>query len=541
MTIGKKESQFTVKTTITDSDLIRMLVPGQNLTISFGDFKSSLGVTGELSQVGDPLGAPILDKTSATQNNIRNLEDGAGVSFSVSAQNGAIGKWNVAQDSAGVSLTSGLTNKQPVISSLSAGLGISILKTGDEITLTNTVDPATGLSNRIVVTVAADLSGTLDPTKEYFIDGIVDMGSQSIEVPVGGLNLTGYNFDVSKLTSSAAAYTMFTSPVGGSGNLLGKDYAIEVTGVGSQVYNLVSSTGFDAFEFARINYNNCSSLGVIDNYRQGLEVGTGRFGGKPELTLAGVWLGGYFIDTSIIRGMTDGAYSLFKAGVGFVMTSRFRSNMNLDLPTTASFFDFAPGNFVNPSTLQIEGAIVTRNGAFDATDSNIAPNITEADLVSNWMGNNGMPNTFEGGSIGVTTELVTTINTIGVFEDVAATLWTSADLQHFDSPSSGQLRHLGNTPREFNVFADFVVDSTSGNVLTLRVVKWDDSASSFVTVLDQSRQVNALVGGRDVAFFNVNINTTLDQNDFIKLQVANQTTTGDATAESDSYYVVEAR
>ncbi|MGB2264938.1 MAG: hypothetical protein ACPH3C_07105, partial [Glaciecola sp.] len=266
---------------------------------------------------------------------------------------------------------------------------------------------AGGLVNRITVTQASDLAGVLDSTKEYFIDGVIDMGSQTIEIPAGGLSLSGYDFNTSKLISSAAAYTMFTSPIGGSGDLLGKDYAVEVTGAGSSVYNLTSNTGFDAFEFARINYNDCSSLGIITNYRQGLEVGTGRFGGKPELTLDGPWVGGYFIDTSIIRNMVDGAYSLFKAGASFTMTSRFRTNMNLDLPASASFFDFSAANFINPSTLIVEGAIVTRNGVFNATDSNITPNIAGSDLVSDWRDNNGMPNTFEGGSIGVTTELAT--------------------------------------------------------------------------------------------------------------------------------------
>ena len=403
------------------------------------------------------------------------------------------------------------------------------------------IPPVGGLEKRIRVSQASDLAGDLDSTSEYFIDGVVDMGSQQITVPVGGLNLSGYNFDVSRLISSAAAYTMFISPIGGSGNLLGKDYGIEVTGAGSQVYDITSATGFDAFEFARINYNDCSSLGVITDYRQGLEVGTGRFGGKPELTLAGTWLGGFFIDTSIVRQMEDGAYSLFKAGVGFSMASRFRSNMNLDLPASANFFDFSAANFVNPSTLQIEGAIVTRGGVFDATDANITPNIAAANLVCSWDSNNGMPNTFEGASIGVTTEVVTTINTIGVYEDLLATAWAVSDLQHFDNPAGNQLRHLGNTPREYKVIADFLIDSNSNDVLTLRVSKWDNSAASFSVVLDQSRQVNSLVGGRDVAFFGININTTLDQNDYIKLEVANQTSTANATAEVDSYYVVEQR
>ena len=55
----------------------------------------------------------------------------------------------------------------------------------------------------------------------------------------------------------------------------------------------------NAFEFTRVNYINCTSLGDIYDYRQGLESGTGRFGGSPSLTLHGVWVGGYRITTSV--------------------------------------------------------------------------------------------------------------------------------------------------------------------------------------------------------------------------------------------------
>ena len=125
------------------------------------------------------------------------------------------------------------------------------------------------------------------------------MGTTQITIPATGINLTGYNFDVSGLVSSEDNYTMFVSDVGGSGNVLGKDYKVDVTGVNSQVYDLTDATGFNAFEFARINYNGCTSLGEINGYRQGLETGTGRFGGSPSLTLSGTWLGGYRITTSI--------------------------------------------------------------------------------------------------------------------------------------------------------------------------------------------------------------------------------------------------
>ncbi|YP_010660143.1 hypothetical protein PP590_gp11 [Pseudoalteromonas phage HS1] len=397
------------------------------------------------------------------------------------------------------------------------------------------------LKDRVAVRSASQLAGTLSSSKEYFIDGIIDMGTQSVEVPAGGLYLTGYNFDTSKLISSEPNYTMFTSPVGGSGNIVGKDYGIEVTGANSKVYDISGDTGFEAFEFSRINYNDCESLGEINNYRQGFETGTGRFGGKPELTLSGTWVGGYFIESSIVRSLADGAYSLFKAGTALTLGSRFRTNMNVDLPASASFFDFSPTNFPNPSTLQVDSAIVTRLGAQDATDLNYTPNISASDLACSWSNNVGMPNTFEGGSIGIGASAVTNINTIDVFEDVAATSWITADLQHFDNPVGGQLRHLGINPREYKTIASLTIEGANNDVLTLRVVKWDDSASSFVTVLDQVRPVNNLVGARDVAFFNINVNTRLDQNDYIKLQVANNSGTANVTAETDGYLVVEQR
>lgn len=400
----------------------------------------------------------------------------------------------------------------------------------------------TPLTGRIVVKQASDF-GVIDSTKEYFLDGVIDFTGTglSIEVPSGGIYITGYNFDTSGLKCTDAAFTLFTSPVGGSGNVLFKDFLVDIQGAGSQLYNIVGNTGFEAIEVDRVNFNNCASLGTVDNYRQGLETGTGRFGGTPELTLAGAWVGGYFIDVSIVRSLTAGSYSLYKAGTAFAMASRFRSNQNIDLPAGVSFFDFAPSQFTNPSTVQLDGVIITRAGAFDATDSLYTPNMTAGSLSSNWTNNTGMPNTFEGGSIGVTTEATTTITVDGQFEDLDATLWTAADLQHFDNPSGNQLRHLGNTPRDYKVVASFVLESTQNNVVALRVSKFDSSSTSTSTVLTQSRQVNNLQGGRDVAFFNININTTLDKDDYIFLEVANIGATNNITAEVDSYYVVEER
>ena len=99
------------------------------------------------------------------------------------------------------------------------------------------------------------LGGTIDSTKEYFIDGIIDMGTTQITVPTTGLTLRGYSFDISGLTSSENNYTMFISEsiAIGSGSVLGFDYYVSVTGTSSKVYELYDASGFNAFEIQRVN------------------------------------------------------------------------------------------------------------------------------------------------------------------------------------------------------------------------------------------------------------------------------------------------
>ena len=396
----------------------------------------------------------------------------------------------------------------------------------------------TSATSTVVVKQASDLSGTLLSTVVYFIDGIIDMGSQSIEVPAGGLSLIGSTFDVSQLTSSAVGYTMFTSPLGGSGNLLGKDLSFEVTGGGSEVFNLVSATGFEVFEFSRIKFNECSSLGTVDNYRQGFEDGSSRLGGSPSLILKGAWSGGYRIINSIVRGLSGIATApLFSAGAGFTMQSRFITDINCDLPTLAPLLDFSPINFPNPSTLQIRDAIVTRDGAMHATDANITPNVAATDLCSAWSDNIGLKNTFVGGVNVLAIEAETVISTINIPVGINGT-WVPYGLVHFDSPSAGRLRHLGNDPTEFRVPFDFVLEGADGDQYEIRLIK-DDGAETLV--YSQTRVINNLQGTRNVAYFDATTYVELNQGDSVFWQVLNKSSTANCTLEDSSQFNVEAR
>jgi hypothetical protein len=368
------------------------------------------------------------------------------------------------------------------------------------------------------------------------------MGTTQITVPTTGLTIAGLSFDISGLTSSEDNYTMFVSesPLIGSGNLLGADYLVSVTGAGSKVYELYDATGFNAFEFSRINFIDCTDLGDLYDYRQGLEDGTGRFGGSPSLTLHGLWRGGYRITTSIVRSLAGTMTKpLFKEGLVFQMNSRFLSDINCDLPTLAPFCDFQEANFPNPSTVQLKGAIFTRDGGFNPNDSNIFSNLQASDLACDWDNNIGIKNTFIGGGLNNTSEVQTTIVTQGVAVDLNGT-FASRDLQHFDSPSNGRLRHIGTNPTDFLVSWDFLIDGKDNDNYELFLIKIDSFANVTVEFA-QVRTVNNFQGGRDVGIWSGTTPITLNQNDVVFWQVANLLDTDNCTLELDSTWTITER
>lgn len=392
------------------------------------------------------------------------------------------------------------------------------------------------ITSQKIVKQASDLSGTLDSTITYFIDGIVDMGSQSIEVPAGGLSISGATFSVSQLISSAGAYTMFTSPVGGSGNLVLKDLAVSTSGAGSSVFGLTDTNGLSAIEIKVVNFNDCTSLGYLDGYRQGLESGTGRFGGTPELEFRNTWIGGYRTETTIARAM--GSFtSLFKAGAGFTFDGRVILGMNCDLPISGAFCDFAPANITNDESLEIANARVTRNGVLDSSDTTTHPNIDHTNVKSLWSNNTGIPNTTKYIKASVITEVETTISTINTYYPLLGTFNVETS-SHLSMPSNGEFELLSGNG-SYQIVGDLVIAGGTNDVLNMRVTKSTDGGITYPEEITHiRRQVNALVGGRDVAFFPLNLIATLRDGDRVRLEIENQSGVTNVTAEIDSYFII---
>ena len=377
----------------------------------------------------------------------------------------------------------------------------------------------------------------IDSSKEYFIDGIIDIGAFQIVVPVTGITLTGYSFDISGLVSSEPNYTMFVSEseVIGSGNLLGTNYFIQVDGSKSKVHNLYDSNGTHAIEYNKVNFINCSSLGDLHNYRQYLETGTGRFGGKCDLFFNGA-MNGARISTSIARG-TASNVALFREGVSLTFSGRFITDINADLNTLGALFDFSDTNFTNDESLIIKGAFVTRNGLINASDTTIYPNIDNTSVKSLWSDNTGLPNTTKYIKGVVTTEVETVISAINTYYPLEGT-FTIEQSSHFDNPSNGQYRLLSGNGT-YQITGDLSIAGTQNNEIDIRITKSTDGGGTFPVEINHiKRIINAFSGARDVGFFPINFIATLKEGEIIRIEVENKSGTGNVTAEIDSYLIV---
>jgi len=126
---NKKISNFPVSTTIPAGSLIDFVYNGVNYSITDANFYAALGVTGTMSQAGDPTTVPILD-VAGSDYKIRNGEAGPGIKLSVSDQGGITIEHNFSQDTTQLPLVTDITADSPVFPSFEASTGIAIVKDG---------------------------------------------------------------------------------------------------------------------------------------------------------------------------------------------------------------------------------------------------------------------------------------------------------------------------------------------------------------------------------------------------------------------------
>ena len=141
---GIKKSNFPAKTSIPSASTFDYVSGGVNYKITIEDMLTAFGTTGTLQQEGAVSGVPVLDDQGIVKG-IRNIEPGAGLVASVSAENGVSIASGIQQNVAGdASLFDDLTISNPTAASFVGGSGMTITKADDQITF----DAAGGLANR---------------------------------------------------------------------------------------------------------------------------------------------------------------------------------------------------------------------------------------------------------------------------------------------------------------------------------------------------------------------------------------------------------
>ena len=177
---GVKQSDFTAQTSIPSGSFLGFFANGYNYKISYTNFLSGLGVTGTIVQDGAVTGTPVLD-VQGTVNNIRNIEDGAGIVTNVSAENGIEIAHNFTVDTTGEPLMLNISDPSPTFVSLVAGNGIDLSTVGDTIEIsaqqaqlygqvymqgnsTATVVASTATAVLVAGTWTVDLSGSFTGT-----------------------------------------------------------------------------------------------------------------------------------------------------------------------------------------------------------------------------------------------------------------------------------------------------------------------------------------------------------------------------------------
>ncbi|MDC0657050.1 hypothetical protein N6L27_03470 [Leisingera sp. SS27] len=375
-----------------------------------------------------------------------------------------------------------------------------------------------------VVRTAADLAGDLDSSTLYLIDGVIDMGSQSITVPAGGLTLRGQDFGVSGLISTAAGYTMFVTPGGGhSGTLLMRDMYVTTSGAGSQVFNLDNQGNGGAVECTDFNFVSCTSIGTLTAYRQGLWSNFATIACTDGLTMDGTWSGGFAILTAII--VAAGAPftgTLLKAGGSLIVNGSIRSDLNaLQLDASGEISDFAPANIANDAEFRMTG--VRCNPA--ATPF---PNMPATSVKARYSNCVGFRNTYVGSQWSITAEAATTIGAANTPVKMAGTT-TYADQNWFDNTTDNAMRYIGSDQIGVEIHGELSFTGTNGNQINVILRHWVESSSSYVDLAETGPFTMNAAGRAE----NIGLHafSDFDQNDRLEVWVENQTTANNVTAK----------
>ena len=137
------------------------------------------------------------------------------------------------------------------------------------------------------------------------------------------------------------------------------------------------------------------------------------------------------------------------------------------------------------------------------------------------------------GEMAITATAETTINNTVDYEDIAGTFTLSAFDHNWDMNVNGQMRYIGPAHRICHFAVSVSLTSASNNqTFRLRVAK--NGVSIAASEID-----TFIATGADVSAFALHAFTDVVTNDFFTLEIRNSTSTGNVTAETCNFFVMD--
>lgn len=406
------------------------------------------------------------------------------------------------------------------------------------------------------LTTATSADTLFDPSKVYFqtmqqlVDayalyggsvvyapiGMIDAGSVSLELTSENLIITGNDYFVSGIYSTANNYTMFKNAAGQfASNIDIMDCSFWTSGTSSKIFDLDGTGNSGAIEFSSCNIGDfagsTTEIGTLTGFRQFKTSNCGFFRTQGSLKFAGTWSGGFRITETIVLAQGAGT-KLFEPVAGLTFAGRCISDINAASvnPTTITF-DFVPGNFLLDGGFQLGDASFAPNSSISVTTDETSVKAYFTDCVE-------IRNTRPGFEAVWTTDTNTPLTVNTPTKALGTTVIDNATW--FEQTANNEWSYLSSLTKDLSVDLDINVDGGANDEITVHLMQWDDSASTWVAVKSKTRNISNVLGGIDVALFTFKARVDdFAENDRLSIYIENITDGTDAIVQAGSEIYVE--
>ena len=525
----QKISNFNVSTSLNNSDLFTFVVNGTNKNITFSNLQTSLGVLGKLSQVGDPLGVPILEVESPSVYNIRNLESSKGVIATVSAQNGvnlacnftqptATGAINLIEDlNSPIYNFRGIKTEEPISAEVDENGFIVISQSTSPLAQTNTV-------------IVSDITDFPDP-----VGGVITLEDDTNYILVQPITTSnrfvcGANGTITANNPFSPFFTYTGSDTFFTGTEV--NFAFRLVALNcpnATLFDFSSPLSASTIGMDTVTVISCDTVGFIDDLRSFNVTNVGVFSANQGLVVAGTTNWSVFSATKLRIESSNATF----VGIDFA-TSLHQA---VELP---DLILRAPVGAVGISGLSSSGNMVTgdiatvNNGEFSGGITPLS-GITNSDVRWDFSGNSGIADSRTDSIIGlVDNSLATNITSSSTDGSNAVKVngvWTDEGSSRFSADSTGRITYIGERGTVSPLDATLNVEMDSGS---------NDTIAAYLVVNDvviRASEGKATVSSSQPGTIVCQWQYTFSEGDYLELWLENQTDTTDIVALSGALRV----